>query len=385
MNMKTEQIRLLRPGEFEAAAELADRVFRDAEHKSMGDAFPNAFSPALQQSYGAFAEGKLVSFVGFVPSVIRIGEAELNVYSIGAVCTDPDYRGRGYVGTILDMIREHSRRARAPLILVSGNRGIYERFGCRTFGSLTSFNASRQSFDKLSGATDGEETYRPFDRADWFALRKLSRSRYVGYEQSIWDLAAAIYAEPTASNSKLKHRVWVAERGGTPFAFAVLAVAGDIAPLGKPRLIEWAGDAAAAVRLAAYGARAEGAESLQFVVPWQDGGMERVLAESGCPAVTGKLTGTVAVVDAGELLRQLTPYLKRKDEAALSRLQLSTNEDGRHFAEWDGVSAELQPEELISLLFDPVRIESAVPGPASEAASRLFPVPLPLPSGLNFV
>jgi hypothetical protein len=113
--------------------------------------------------------------------------------------------------------------------------------------------------------------------------------------------------------------------------------------------------------------------------------MEAVLAEAGCPAVTGKLTGTVAVVDAGELLRQLTPYLKRKDEAALSRLQLSTNEDGRHYAEWDGVSAELQPEELISLLFDPVRIESAVPGPASEAANRLFPVPLPLPSGLNFV
>lgn len=379
-----EQIRLLRPGEFEAAAVLADRVFRDAEHKSMGDAFPNAFSPALLQSYGAFVDGKIVSFVGFVPSVIRIGEAELNVYSIGAVCTDPEYRGRGYVATILDMIREHSRRAGAPIILVSGNRGIYERFGCRTFGALTYFHADLQSFDKLSAASDGE-VYRPFDRADWFVLRKLAQSREVRYEQSVWDLASAIYAEPTASNNKLKHRVWVAERNGTPVAFAVLAVAGDIAPLGKPRVVEWAGDAASAARLAVHGARDAGAESLQFVVPWQDTAMEALLAEVGCTAAPSKLTGTVVIVDAGELLEQLTPYLKRKDEAALSRLKLHTNEEGRHFAEWDGVSAELQPEELISMLFHPARAAGAVPDSAAGAANQLFPVPLPFPAGLNFV
>ncbi|MDF2719466.1 MAG: acetyltransferase, family, partial [Paenibacillus sp.] len=59
-----EEIRLLRPDEFRAAAALADLVFRDADHKSMGDAYPNAFSPSLLQSYGAFVDGSIVSFVG---------------------------------------------------------------------------------------------------------------------------------------------------------------------------------------------------------------------------------------------------------------------------------------------------------------------------------
>ncbi|MDF2719475.1 MAG: family N-acetyltransferase [Paenibacillus sp.] len=382
-----EQIRLIRPDEFAAAARLADLVFRDAEHKSMGEAYPNAFSPGLSQSYGAFADGEIVSFVGLVPSVVRIGEASLNVYSIGAVCTHPDHRGKGYAGAILELIREHSRAAGAPVILVSGNRGIYERFGCRTFGETTSFVMDKAASAKLATAPSAREAkLRPFAHTDWFALKRLSDRRVVGYEQSVWDLASLMRAEPTASNYKLAHRVWVAEQDGQVAAFAVVGVPdGRIAPLGKPVLIEWAGEPVLAAALAAHGAREAGAETLRAVVPWHESGFAAVLSEAGCTAAPGKQSGTIAVVDPELLLSQLAPYLRRKDASAYGKLRFGTSEDGGFIVEWEGGFRALSPEAFISLVFDRVRARDVLPEEVERLAATLFPVPFPYPSGLNFV
>lgn len=382
-----EEIRLLRPDEFRAAAALADLVFRDADHKSMGDAYPTAFSPSLLQSYGAFVDGTIVSFVGFVPSVIRIGDAHLNVYSIGAVCTHPDHRGKGYAGAILELIREHSRRAGAPIILVSGNRGMYERFGCRTFGGTVSFEIDAAAAEKLEETAKAKEAVlRPFAHTDWFALRRLSAQRAVGYEQSVWDLASLIRAEPTASNSKLTHRVWVAEHCGEVEAFAVVAVPdGRIAPRGKPALIEWAGDPELAAAAAAHGAREAGAETLRAVIPWHESGFAGVLVQAGCAGTPGKLSGTIAVVDPEELLVQLAPWLKAKNAGAFSGLRFRLSENGGYVVEREGRSWELTPEAFISLVFDRNGAECISSGGEISPTADLFPVPFPYPAGLNFV
>ncbi|WP_187274462.1 GNAT family N-acetyltransferase [Paenibacillus sp. N3.4] len=81
------EIRLLQPGEWQAAIQLADKTFRNVGEDSMGIAFTHVFSPSLHQSYGLFIEGEIVSFIGLVPEIMRIGAAKLNVYAIGAVCT----------------------------------------------------------------------------------------------------------------------------------------------------------------------------------------------------------------------------------------------------------------------------------------------------------
>ncbi|MEF3306946.1 GNAT family N-acetyltransferase [Paenibacillus sp. GYB003] len=380
-----EQIRLVRPEQFEEAARLADLVFRDAEHKSMRDAYPHAFSPSLSQSYGAFEDGTLVSFVGFVPAVVRIGEAELNVYSIGAVCTHPDYRGKGYVSRILDRIREHSIRAGAPVVLVSGNRPLYERFGCRVFGSATSFSIDREAAAKLTeGPAAGGAVLRPSESDDWFALKRLAAGRDVRYEQSLWDLASLIYAEPTASNGKLRHRVWVAERDGRPAAFAVIAVPGRIAPRGKPALIEWAGDPPLAAAAAARGMTESGAESLRAVVPWHETAFAETLRRAGCAAKDCKQSGTVAITDPQALLDQLGPYLRRIDGDAYGKLRFAPTEQGAFIVAWEGGEAELSCDAFIAMLFD----QGAAAGLGGEGAERLktlFPIPFPYTAGLNYV
>src|ERR1700724_1990061 len=92
--------------EMNEAIQLADAVFRDAEQVSMAEAFPLVFSQSLGQSLGAFEQGKLVAFIGIVPAFIKVWLSRLPIYSLGAVCTHPDYRGRGYAGDLLNAIKQ---------------------------------------------------------------------------------------------------------------------------------------------------------------------------------------------------------------------------------------------------------------------------------------
>lgn len=379
------QIRRLHPHEFEAAAKLADSVFRDAEQKSMRAAYPNSFSPSLTQSYGAFIDNKIVAYVGFVPSIIKIGEARLNVYSVGGVCTHPDQRGKGFAGAILEQLREHSVRAGASLILVSGNRPLYERFGCRLFGETTTLELSLETASSIIEKQDlHDTTFRLISHTDWFGMKRLAELRAVAYEQSLWDLANLIESAPTTSNSKQIHRVWVAERHGIVAAYAILAVPdGRITPKKPPFLVEWAGDPHLAAALAAQGLIRANVSSLRCVVPSHEARFAQALTEGGCRGEATRQGGTVVVVDAEQLLNQLAPFFTRVNAAAFSKLRFRNQGRDMYLVEWDGTTYELSASAFISLLFDRDGVQSAL-GDASHPAAALFPIPFPYTSGLNF-
>lgn len=131
------KIRLLNSNELQQAADLSDLVFGKPGQPSMGKSFPALFHPGVSHSYGAFTdEGELVAFMGLAPDVVRIGEARLNVFSIGSVCTHPDFRGQNLASTLLAECMDHARRSGASLVFVSGGRSLYRRAGCYDFGRV---------------------------------------------------------------------------------------------------------------------------------------------------------------------------------------------------------------------------------------------------------
>ncbi|WP_158560963.1 GNAT family N-acetyltransferase [Paenibacillus contaminans] len=133
------EIRHIRPEEVEQAVKLTDLVFRsrDPDKKSYAESHPLVFAPGLGQSFGVYEGGRLVSFIGLVPSIVKIGPAAVACYSIGGVCTHPDYRGKGYAEHALRAVTEHVEQAGASLLLVSGERGLYSRAHCYPFGSVS--------------------------------------------------------------------------------------------------------------------------------------------------------------------------------------------------------------------------------------------------------
>lgn len=366
------------------AIKLADEVFCMQDQASMGSGFPFIFSGALRQSYGAFENGKIVAFAGLVPQFIRTGNACLPVMSLGAVCTHPDARGRGYASRLMEQIRTHAERAGAVLLLVSGDRSMYLKMGCASFGAVTKYSLVESGLESLEHRpVHTVSNIREWEATDWLHLQEAAAARPVRYEQSVTDMAILVHAQAYAGCALMEHKVVVSGRpDGTIDAFLVLTVPdGRRTPLVMPRAIEWAGEASAVGSLLAYAMRNYSLPQLDVIVPWQEENLHKALAMF--PKAEEKNAGTVLILDSVRLLNQL-----RASREDVEPLQAKAQSDGDFVLEWaDGKRVRLTLPQWTALLFDPGYIERT-PFLAESVGNRLsgmFPVPLPYTSGLNFV
>ncbi|WP_339245154.1 GNAT family N-acetyltransferase [Paenibacillus sp. FSL F4-0243] len=347
------QLRLIKPAELDQAALLADSVFREPGATSMKELFPLIFRPGLSHSYAAIADdGTVAAFMGLVPSTIKTGDAFLNVFSIGAVCTDPAFRGQGLAGQLLQLCQSHAAEAEASLIFVSGDRSLYTRAGCVPFGGtqFTELNAS--SAQALAAAAGEEWTLRPMQPGDFFGVYRLLNEREAGHVYSPGELALLLGTEAYAGVMGLAQRTLVAVRDGSIEGFAAVAVpaAADVPAPNTATAVEWAGQPSAVAALLAKAALCGGVGTLQVPVPWQERGLLALLRDAGASLSGGANSGTVCIADREALLRQT--------EGCRKGLDLSSVQDDK---------------ELISLLFDPARSAD------SDA------IALPYMSGLRFI
>ncbi|MFE6799538.1 GNAT family N-acetyltransferase [Paenibacillus chitinolyticus] len=423
-------VRLVKPDEMTEAATLADSIFRDGEQVSMAAGFPYLFSAVTSSSFGAYGEdGRMTAFMGLLPSAVRIGASELNVFSVGAVCTAPEARGHGVAGKLLDAVKDQVAESDGDLILVSGTRSLYTRAGCREFGTIRRYTLTPEMAPALreaaaeaaqAGVSEGGTASqagvgafrdtdaagplrcREWTRSDLSALAKLAASREVAFEQSQWDLAMLIDAQAYARCVKLGHRVYVAERGGVPAAFLVAALPGGLRPKMTPFAIEWAGDPSAVAALLAHALETAAPEKLDVLASRHDAGLAALLQKHASHA-DERILGTVYVPDAARLFQRLKPYLAalQPEKAALLEAGIGAAERGIRLSYPGLDDLELDADAWIALLFDgpfllpgeeagadanaaPV-LPEGTPAQWREALTDLFPVPFPSTSGLNYI
>jgi GNAT superfamily N-acetyltransferase len=410
------QLKLITAGELDQAAALADSIFRNDGDTSMKELFPAIFKPGISHSYAAFAgDGTLAAFMGLVPSVIKAGETLLDVFSIGAVCTAPAYRGVGLAGQLLQLCQAHAARAGASLIFVSGDRSLYERAGCVPFGAAAQAELTQDSAQALAAAAGTKWNLRPMQPGDLPAVNRLLLAREAGHVHSPAELGRLLGAAAYAGVLGLPQRTLVAERDGSIEGFAAVAVqpaagvvppvqlaaagdaprsgdaaagieprsedaavgaaprsedaavgaaprsedaAGEAAP-GRGTALEWAGRPEAAAALLAKAALCTGTGTLHVPVPWQERSLLSLLRDARAPITWGAASGTVCIADRAALLRQTEAFRYARN------VDLSADNDDRG---------------LISLLFDPaseLRSPDSLEGHAT--------LPLPNMAGLNFI
>ncbi|KTD85275.1 GNAT family N-acetyltransferase [Paenibacillus etheri] len=354
------QLRLIKTVELNQAALLADSVFRKSGATSMKELFPLIFRPGLSHSYAAIADdGTVAAFMGLVPSTIKTGDAFLNVFSIGAVCTDPAFRGQGLAGQLLQLCQSHAAKAEASLIFVSGDRSLYTRAGCVPFGGTQFAELNASSAHALAAAAGEEWTLRPMKPGDFFAVNRLLNEREAGQVYSPGELALLLGAEAYAGVLGLSQRTLVAVRDGSIEGFAAVAVpaAAEVPAPSAATAVEWAGQPSAVAALLAKAALCGGVGTLQVPVPWQERSLLALLRDAGVSLSAGANSGTVCIADRAALLRQT--------EGCRKGLDLSSVQDDK---------------ELISLLFDP-----ASPLHTSDSPEESEAIPLPYMSGLRFI
>ncbi|OXM13488.1 GNAT family N-acetyltransferase [Paenibacillus herberti] len=289
--------------ELDEAVALADLVFRDGEQSSMGDSFPRIFDPAIGLSLGITEEGQLVSFIGFVPQQIFIGQAVLSVCALGSVCTHPDYRGQGHASVLLNEAFHQAEAMGAALMLISGTRSLYRRNGCFAFGSVRRYRIPHKS-NMPSGMTA-----RKLEPSDWFRLQALANSKPAGYRRSIADLAQELHSEAVAAMYRFHHDVFVAEKNGQLEAYAVIA-SGPIPADSdlEPFIVEWGGKAAVALPLIQEAMTRMQLSSMLLFAASHERRMMKLL--DGHPYTSSHNQGTVRIMNLPLLWEQLEPYFE---------------------------------------------------------------------------
>ncbi|RJE89790.1 GNAT family N-acetyltransferase [Paenibacillus sp. 1011MAR3C5] len=382
-------IRAMKREDLKEAAVLANRIFREPGHSSMADAFPPIFSGAYQSSLGLYVDGKLVAFMGLVPHLLRIGKAEVPMFALGSVCTDPEHQGKGYAGLLLDHIFAHMEASGASLLYVSGAGKLYARNGCKSFGSTRKYrlHAGMASMDSATASAEGIHI-REAVESDRFQLHNLYKETTVRYERSLLETGVLMQAEAIAGIYMLEHRVLVAFLDERIIAYAVLAVRGNHMNDAVPFMVEGAGDAGALEQLLLHALRTGIAEELEVTIPWHEHEWRKTLDRY--PYADGAQSGTIRIVSPERFWRSITPYMEEIDDEAASQISVHnmavpSGEDRAVRLKVGQAELTLTQNEWISLLFDDAWDIPSITEEQGAILKRLLPIPTPYPAGLNFV
>lgn len=375
-------IRMLQGNEIVAAIQLSDSTFRDTKQPSMAEAFPHIFADSIEHlSFGAFEDGKLISFMGLVPWVIRIGEARLRVFSLGSVCTHPDAQGRGIATQVLHEVLAYIEETGASLLLVSGNRSLYTRVDCVPFGRIHRYALEEKSSEHIIGAAGSSAMQiRELHNSDLFAIHELATQRPARYELGVNELSSLLKAEAYASCVKMKHRVLVSEQMGKVTAFAVIGV--PLNPQHRGVVVEQAGEPEAVVQLAKHAVKSFDMNGLDFPVSWHETELHTRL--NGMVYSVEDDLGTLRIVDGAALIDQLQPWLIKLNPSMAGRISLEETKSGGWLLTMGQESKELTAKELVCLLFDCVS-EKQRNHLEAESLKGMFPVPFPFTGGLSYI
>lgn len=359
------EIRLVETNEFEETIALSNQTFRTKEQISMGVAFPQVFSKELSQSFAAFDKEQLISFVGLVPSIIHVGPAKLNVFSIGSVCTHIDYRNQGISSAILDKVLEHAEQADTSLLLVSGDRGLYRRVHCYPFGSVNKYLIDCNTANVNQWLLQYSGTVRESLPADIFHIVNLANAKSVKYETSLSDMYQLLKSEGYASIFNMRHKVFVAEKQGKVDAFVVFGIqAGGSSKL-KSLVIETGGDSEAILAIIAEVLQKESISQVEFSVPFHEP-LQSFL--HGTSFTKRKNGGTIHIVNPNRLIQQLQPYFREKNQ----KVEMQSNEDESIHLIVNQQRFSINHEEFVELFF-------------TGKEKGMEPIPLPFTEGLHYV
>jgi len=320
-------------------------------------------------------EGKPVSHILTALDTVSIYGCRVKVASIGSVSTHPDYRGRGYAGAILQRSIEESIKARARVMIVSGNRSLYRRNHCVPAGHLYEATVdceSTQSAAGLKARRVGPEA--------WPTLAPLYQAEPVRFVRGIDFFSQVCFWWDCSFPA-----IWVIEADDFPLAYLSLTPSSREKREGSERVVaEYAGSRAALLDGLPALASAAGIERVHFRLLGQDRELSYLLRRRGVALRPGRISGTLRLLNLPGLLRDLRPYLSaRLPRADLRRFTATQEGDTCTFA-YDSQSLALNLSQAAPLVLGGPEETPTPGGELGRVLAAIFPVQLPMP-GFNYV
>jgi predicted N-acetyltransferase YhbS len=377
------EIRGCRPSEWDAVVALTNRVFRPGGGDMRAE-YPLLFGAENREGLRiAVEDGQPVAHVGVcVRDALLLG-ARLRVASIGAVGTEPAFRGRGLASALMADARRYARQCGASLLLISGGRGLYHRLGYVTVGRFERYQLTAEQIGTGTTPTMELSTH---EASDLPALAAVHQTETVRFLRSPADWRALL------QTGRLMNRpaeLLLVRQSGQPVAYLGIqkSDAETVQTGSCVRIQELAGARMAIVAAMPALLRRYRANGVTFVVPPTDVEMSAIARDRAWTPTAQAFPGTLGVIDPPGLLDALRPILAERAEA-VAEMTVTAGDETVTFA-WRGQEYEVgAPGPLAALLFggetEEARALPACPAELGALFRSLFPLPLLWP-GYNYV
>ena len=331
-----EEARAVRRNELDPTLALVNRVFRTGVDQDMSTDYPLVFDPGNLENLRVVAEGgRILSHAAVARRELRENGCVLPISMICAVATDPEHRRRGAASRIMeDATEAMAARGDAFGLLWTGPaRDFYRRLGWEVVGS--------NGWAYLVEPELARRLEQPLPVRAFQAERDLARIMQI-HEAQPRQLTRT-QADYRRLLGLPKSEVWVAEEKGQVAGYLVVARAYN-----KSGVVEWGGTSGALSSLLARVLPEVAEERIQVFVPLPDNPMTELLTGRGCRTripmeeADGCGLKMVRILSLGNLLRQLSPYLRNRLTRCSGRVSLSVRETGERVdLRWDGADLEV--------------------------------------------
>ena len=369
----------IKPDELDEVCDLVGRVF----NWQMRENFPTLFCKENADNIRIIkADGKIVSHIGIVVRDMIINGCRISVGNVGAVCTDENYRKRGYAWAILEDAIKKLRSDGVDMLLVSGSRTLYIQHGCTHVGKVNVYTLSSEiSIPKM------KQQARKFEIDDLPQWANLYRNEPVRFHRPYNDfhdlVTKAMVYRPNRSLSSILTNENIN-------AYAVIAKTN----VNKREVIvidEYAGSRRAIISAIPDWFEQYRVQQCNIPVPIHDIEFSNLFEFLGIrPSFSKASGGTISIINFPQLCKKLMPLFEEKiGTCAVQNLNFSECDNNYTFRLDGEVAVYNDIHDVTKLIFgDPPGIDKPTEIPAQgkllDLLKQIFPIPRP-EYGLSYI
>ena len=343
----------------------------------MDEAFPHFLNESnIENLRVIVSDGKVVSHVGFWEGWLNLYGCWVKAGLVGAVCTHPDYRNRGYASALVRDAFRKMREDGVDFVMVSGKRTLYSRAGCVEAGKVYRFRT------RSSALTIFEDVeVKPYTEDKVMDLVTLYQREPVRFKRSLDEFKLLAGRRILEGAAKVRHLVAYKRR--RPIAY--------VSALEFKRawsLVEYAGSRRAVLRMISDLSRTSNIDTFELNIPYGDWEMLSLLEDMGLKPHTSIAPASLAILNPKKFAEKIRLYVEERIGDV--EFMVEPKQDGVRIRLSDSRLELRDPREFTLLVFGrPETVENPDtpdfdPDSVPEPFKTVFPMPTPT-YGLNYI
>jgi len=365
--------RALKPDEFESLLELVNAIFYTGRGwpPVMGDDYLLLFNPDNFHNLRVIREDdRIVAHVGTTIQDASILGCHVRVGNIGGVCCEPSLRNRGFAGACFDDACANALSQGVDFLLISGDRSLYRRAGCRRVGLDAEFTVTPEAAAMLKCRGVTHERYRDEHLE---AMKRLYENEPVRYlrPREHWQRFIR-----NASSAQHHSDLWIVRRGSAIVAYCALEPS---EPGESSALEEYAGDRTALLGALDGLMAQQQLKALAIHTQPHDIALNALL--TGCPLQprSAHASGTQLILNFPQFMHRLHPLMEER-AGALEASRLSFREyNGTFVFAYDGdtfiATSRGGAAQVVWGTYEKHEWQWMREGRGKDVLSRIFPIP----------